>query len=92
MDPLALDGTAIVTLTGNPRAKRRIVQNSGAEDAYYTNDASLTKANIVAKGIILPGGVFATLLLDEGDSAPGETTYWTTDTGESTTIRVLDSN
>lgn len=89
--PLALDGTALVTLAPNLNVKRRLLQNAGAEDAYYSNDASLSKAQVLEQGIVLPGGVYATLAFCETETAPGEATYWTTASEKTTEIRILDT-
>lgn len=90
MPALALS-TAIVNMDANPRAKRRLVQNTGANAAYFTNNKALTQAEVRSEGIRLPGGVDAVVLFEEGKNSPAEPTFWTTADGETTTIRYLDT-
>lgn len=83
---LTVTSGAIQTIPSVPSSKRRIVQNVGAGAVYWHHDASLTEAQIIAQGLLLPSG--AALGFDERENNCGYVMVLATPT--SSEIRYLD--
>lgn len=65
---------------------RRVVQNITAVDVYVTTDPHLSNADVIAKGILLPAGVNASLVVD--NLSAGQALYAAAASNAS--LRVID--
>ena len=90
MNQIEISGAAVTTVAAVLNVKRRIIQNTGDTAAYFSNVTGTTE-QIAARGIRLPGGVDATLILCERETSPGEQLYFTCAGGDETVIRIIDT-
>lgn len=86
---VTVTNSTVASIPPFPSAKRRIIQNIGAGDVYYHNDANASRATILAEGIRLKGGVDLILLMDENTNQCGAGAYFASTVGSE--LRYLDT-